>query len=691
MKKFKQKLVRTTAIFLTAVLLICAAPLNGIADTDWSEFTLTANALDASGSLWDNLTYTYNTFTRTLIISGTGSMEDYSSSSYHASPLYNQIIRSVVINDGVTSIGDYAFYGCTNLESITIPDSVTSIGDYAFYGCTNLTDVTIGDGVNNIGERTFYNCQRLASITIPEGVTDIGTLAFWGCTGLVNITLPGSITYIGSSAFYNTAYYKDINNWEDNVLYIDNYLISAEKSISGSYKIKPGTKLMAVSAFNGCDKLTDITITGEIPYVSINAFSACTSLERVVLEEGVKQIGTYSFSGCTSLKSIIIPDSVTDIFSGAFGYGNSLLSAHYCGTQEQWEKIVIDEIDNVQLLNNVHMESIIFNTAVEPSCTENGYAEGYKCALCDYSTEEFYTIAPLGHDYSNEWTIDKEATCTEDGSKSRHCGRCESKTDVTVIEAEGHTEEAIPAVPATCTSTGLTEGTKCSVCGEILVDQTVTEMLSHSMGEWITTQAPTCTETGEEKRECANCDYYETNILSATGHTEEAIPAVSATCTSTGLTEGTKCTACGETLVEQTVTEKLSHSYKTVVTKATCTTGGYTTYTCTVCGDSYIGDEMPTLGHKMGEFTVIKMPTCTENGEEISKCSRCDYSETQEISATSHNYENGVCSDCGDSKTENCSCNCHKSGFMGFVWQILNFFYKIFGTNKFCDCGASHY
>ena len=111
------------------------------------------------------------------------------------------IIPTTHHNLSVTSIGNYAFYGCTGLTSITIPDGVTSIGDEAFYECAGLTNITIPKSVTNIGVSAFGGCKGLTSITIPNSVTSIGELAFNDCTGLTSITIPSSVTSIGNYAF----------------------------------------------------------------------------------------------------------------------------------------------------------------------------------------------------------------------------------------------------------------------------------------------------------------------------------------------------------------------------------------------------------------------------------------------------------------------------------------------------------
>ena len=111
-------------------------------------------------------------------------------------------VKKVVIEDGVTSIGNYAFTYCVSLTSITIPDSVTSIGYYAFFYCKSLTSITISDSVTSIGNDAFFYCRSLTSITIPDSVTSIGNDAFSNCRSLTSITIPDSVTSIGNDAFY---------------------------------------------------------------------------------------------------------------------------------------------------------------------------------------------------------------------------------------------------------------------------------------------------------------------------------------------------------------------------------------------------------------------------------------------------------------------------------------------------------
>ena len=144
-----------------------------------------------SGECGDNVTWTLDD-EGTLKISGEGGMENYF--LYDYSPWYNdgEAIKNIVIDDGVTSIGDFVFYDCVRLASIGIPDSVTSIGDFAFYDCESLTSIEIPDSVTSIGDNAFSGCDSLTSIEIPDSVTSIGDSAFSCCSSLATVYYCGS-------------------------------------------------------------------------------------------------------------------------------------------------------------------------------------------------------------------------------------------------------------------------------------------------------------------------------------------------------------------------------------------------------------------------------------------------------------------------------------------------------------------
>jgi len=256
---------------------------------------------------------------------------------YYAEKLYvnNKLVTDLVIPDGVTSIGGYAFRGCTGLTSIEIPNSVTSIGSQAFDGCTGLTSVSIGNGVTSIGSYAFYKCTGLTSIEIPNSVTRIGSYAFDGCTGLTSIIIPNSVTSIGEDAFENCTgltrvYINDIASWCKISFYnyLSNPLYYAEKlyvnnKLVTDLVIPDGVTSIGSYAFYKCTGLTSVSIGNGVTSIGSYAFYKCTGLTSVSIGNGVTSIGLYAFYGCTGLTSIEIPNSVTsidqEVFSGCTG------------------------------------------------------------------------------------------------------------------------------------------------------------------------------------------------------------------------------------------------------------------------------------------------------------------------------------------------------------------------------------
>lgn len=155
-----------------------------------------------SGTCGDNLTWDITD--GALTISGTGDMWNYALVHFAPWYSYRSSIKSIILNDGVTSIGDYAFACCNRLTSVNIPTSVISLGNGAFHDCTSLTSITIPDSVISVGSSAFNGSSGLTSITIGKSVTSIGDQAFYNCSNLVSVNFKGSVTNIvGNYIFYN--------------------------------------------------------------------------------------------------------------------------------------------------------------------------------------------------------------------------------------------------------------------------------------------------------------------------------------------------------------------------------------------------------------------------------------------------------------------------------------------------------
>ena len=256
---------------------------------------------DDSGLCGENVTYTYVESTHTLTISGTGSMANYDYWNSYA-PWYNyrsEIIK-VIIEDGVTSIGDYAFRECSGLTSVTIPNSVTSIGRAAFRECRGLTFVTIPNSVTSIGVAAFSGCSGLTSITIPDGVTSIGESAFYDCSGLTSVHISDLESWCKIS----------FDNSDSNPLSYAHHLFMNGSEIT-NLVIPNSVTSIGKYAFYGCYGLTSTTIPNSVTSIGLSAFYDCSGLTSITIPNSVTRIGYSAFENCRGLTSITIPNSVT--------------------------------------------------------------------------------------------------------------------------------------------------------------------------------------------------------------------------------------------------------------------------------------------------------------------------------------------------------------------------------------------
>ncbi len=307
----------------------------------------------------------------TLTISGTGEMYSYNNSSYsNPSPWRKSTdLKVVIVEDGVTSIGSYAFLMCSNLESIVMPNTVTSIGDGAFYYCWNLESVTIGNSVTSIGNYAFWDCNKLESIVMPNTVTSIGSNAFFNCSSLTSVVIPEKVTSIGNGAFMICSKLASIdipdsvtsigdaavsecsslesivipeavtrigNNVFQNCSKLESIVIPEEVTYLGGYAFSGCSNLASITipeevtriengAFSGCSSLASITIKGSVTYIGWDVFQNCSKLESIDIPSSATDIGDAAFSRCSNLASITIPSSVTSIGNGVF-WGSGLTS-----------------------------------------------------------------------------------------------------------------------------------------------------------------------------------------------------------------------------------------------------------------------------------------------------------------------------------------------------------------------------
>ena len=214
--------------------------------------------------------------------------------------------------DGHDSFASVPHNLCINgnlITKLSIPTGVTCIRNSAFSHNTAITEVTIPDSVTTIGDSVFSNCTALTSITVPDSVTSIGCNVFNGCTSLADITVPDNIfTNVDNGFIYNTAYYNNSDNWENDILYLGKTLVRAKKTLSDGCEIKPGTLVIASRAFQSCSKLRNIKIPASIIYIGDSAFDNCLDLLTAELGVNVHSIESNPFTKCYSLMNIIVPE-----------------------------------------------------------------------------------------------------------------------------------------------------------------------------------------------------------------------------------------------------------------------------------------------------------------------------------------------------------------------------------------------
>lgn len=340
---------------------------------------------DNSGDCGDGVTYTYNTATKTLIINksgeGTGAMNDYYFTGKNTSPWnsYRNDIQTIIVESGVTSIGEYSFYFCnaTSVEiaesvtsigygafkdckkitslsipnsvveiggfafsgmeallSFVIPESVTSIGKGAFSTCFKLQSITLPNSITEILDNTFYGCHSLVDVVIPDGVISIGGDAFDDCEGLNTITIPNSVKTIKTNAFKNCTGLKRVNingieswckiDFEDygNPLYYAHSLYVNGNAVH-ELDIPDEIDAIKTRAFCGFSELQSINIGSSVTSIGENAFLECTSLQEVTIPQSVVSIGSSAFSSCSNLKRVSLPPIQT-ISSYTFSHCSSL-------------------------------------------------------------------------------------------------------------------------------------------------------------------------------------------------------------------------------------------------------------------------------------------------------------------------------------------------------------------------------
>lgn len=379
---------------------------------------------DDSGTCGNNLTYYYAESTKTLTISGSGAMKDYYTAPWNS---YAENILKVVIGNGVTSIGDYAFEDCSEIKTVVLPDGVTSIGDGAFSGCTNLSSVKMPQGLQTIGASAFYSCKNLIEATIPNSVTSIGSNAFMYCQSLSRVILPNKLEKIENNTFYGC--------------------ISLETVV-----IPTGVTTIEKNAFSNCDRLSAVTIPGTVTSIGDKVFSSCSVLKTVTIPNSVQTLGKWVVYNCVSLTSFVVPEKVTSIREKTFHNCDNLRSVTFpAGLKEIGDEVIYscEKLKEIKVL-----------ATTPPTATDNSFDKYTAILKVPYSALLTYqNTAPW-----NKFTI---TALTNDDLVVKKC----AKPVISYANGEISFSCETPDVEFVYTigSSGANIGSKASLVGNLFV------------------------------------------------------------------------------------------------------------------------------------------------------------------------------------------------------------------------------
>lgn len=400
---------KTLLFFLALTVLINLQIINAHASEE-------LNALN--GTCGQNATWTLDETTGVMTISGTGAMTDYASGS---SPWYQKRseITSIVVENGITHVGNEAFSYATKSTSVDLADTVTSIGykafnanyelsrlsmpsietigNNSFSGCYNLSSVDWPKQLHTIGSHAFYNCKKLTDPVFTDSLKSMGEYAFAYCDSIQNISLPASLTSIAYYAFDSCKGLKHVT-FEDGAVTMNGFM------------------------FRGCSAIEEMILPDGLKTIPEYAFADCTGLRWIWIPPSVTSIGESAFETCCGLTHIALPGNIKRIGKNAFYHCLNLQSAVYFGTEATWNNVLIS--DNNEPITSISIEydnhtytDFVVND--EGSCTTPKIIS----YIADDQNQRMESIPAIGHQYKNDICTICNATYTSDEDLLDH-GYC---------------------------------------------------------------------------------------------------------------------------------------------------------------------------------------------------------------------------------------------------------------------------
>ena len=578
----------------------------------------------------------------------------------------NNVQAKCVMNYGCTVIGKAKLYFHT-LDQFTDTD-ITLVG--ASEGALQMSSGSVITAT--------YDASKI--VPIKFGTNDLSDF------GKMTLTTKGNVK-AGNVKIKYSIYSFDSSTYDLGIPYVFDFVIeSGALTVPYLYRVMPGCnitvksgailsvtgELQVVDGWEqkslatkrypssaqmksaGFSQSADLIVNGTLSVGSGATFTGIVQTSepgnsRIVLNSSAKLSGSFKSGTDKSAVSYshsakaMINGTLTDLVAGKTYFGNSdeswVLPSYTMNVAGTDTTVTINQAK----IGSWSLHKYVKLSVTDPTCTEKGYTT-YKCSDCGDTYKADFVDA-LGHDYNTSGKV--EPTCTEKGYDMHVCSRCGDIYKDNFVDALGHTVVVDPAVAPDCTHTGLTEGSHCSVCNEVLKAQETVPATGHSYNKVVT--EPTCTEKGYTTYTCSVCgDTYVADYVDALGHTVVVDPAVAPDCTHTGLTEGSHCSVCNIVLKAQETVPATGHKYDKVVTAPTCTEKGYTTYTCSVCGDSYVADYVDALGHSYSEAEFVWTENSSaEYGWTVTAaktCANCSDKLIAEVTITRTSYKELVAS-----------------------------------------------
>lgn len=427
---------RVLAFFLTVLLLLSVLPV--------------VSSAENSGS-FGNLTWNYDPVSGELYISGVGVMEDLRSDEPAPWDSVSHSITSIVVEEGITTVGDYVFYNCNSAKTINLPSTLKSIGEDALYNCSSVEVLNIPGNVSKISDAAFKALNGLkefnvspentsyksidgvlfdidaktlvsypaardgALYTVPDYVTKISDNAFWCAKSLKTVVIPNTVKTIGNSAFF-------LCTGLENVL------------------IPPSVRTIGSLAFAYCKNLKNLDIIFGSEEIGASAFENCTSLTSIVIPDSVWKIGACAFKSCSGLTDITLGKGVKFIGDSAFYECKKINKVNFTGTSQDWalinkgaENNLLTGAPNLRYVTHVSDTYSDFFYNFDAGCGVNATETKYcSCGLCE--TREVPGTA-IEHNFS-DWVIVKNPTATEVGIKRKTCSRCSESVEEYISYAE---------------------------------------------------------------------------------------------------------------------------------------------------------------------------------------------------------------------------------------------------------------